>query len=509
MVQVNKIDSNVTGLRYAEEATLGTLPGSPVWNVLEPNSYNDFGGNISKVARNPISADRQRKKGVTTDLDAAGGFNNDVTQTNLADMLQGFFFADFRRKGEEAVTSTDGANERFNVASTAGFAVDDLILGAGFNNATTNVLHVVDGVSADAYVQTTTNINTETPTAATITVVGHQFQSGEVDIDASTYAFARLEQASGAKDFTDFGLVPGEWVFVGGDGAGEDFGTAANNGWKRVRSIAATYIEFDKSDLAMVDETGTGLTVQIFFGRVLKNETGANIKRRSYNLERTLGAPDEALPTEIQSEYLVGAVPNELTLNVSSADKMTVDLGFIATDHELRSGSTGVKSGTRPDLVESDAFNTSSDVARIKLSEVSTTDEAPDALFAFVQEMTIVINNKLSPNKAIGTLGAFDITAGTFEVGGEMTAYFSNTAALNAVRNNSDVTLDVVIVNDNAGIVFDLPLISLSEGRANVEQDTPVTLPLTNEAASGAGVVSTMNHTLLMAFFDYLPDAAE
>lgn len=515
MAAVSKIDSNVTELRYAEESTLKTLPGTPTWVQLEPNSYDNFGGNITTVARTPITADRQRKKGVTTDLDAAGGFNVDLTQTNIQELMQGFFYADFIRKGEEVVTAVDEDStnpDEFEVADTTGFQVDDIIQGSGFTNSGNNAVFDVTAVVSNTSVEVATGSLTaegSPPSDAKIVVVGHHFQTGEVDIDASSQDLPRLTRASGAKDFTSWGIVPGEWIFIGGDGSDEAFDTAANNGWKRVRAVAATYIEFDKSANTMSDETGADEDIKIYFGRVLKNQTGSSITRRTYNLERKLGAPDDASPAQIQSEYITGAVPSEFTLNLSTADKVTADLTFLGCDHETRDGATGVKSGNRPALTEADPFNTSSDFSRIKLAAHSNTNEAPTALFAFVEEATLTLNNNLAGNKAIGTLGNFDVSAGTFQIGGDMTAYFSDVAALSSIRSNTSLTMDMILYKDNTGIAIDIPLLTLSDGGADVEQDTPVKLGVTSDAVSGAGEVSTMNHTLLMCFFDYLPALAD
>jgi hypothetical protein len=305
------------------------------------------------------------------------------------------------------------------------------------------------------------------------------------------------------------GLIVGEFVRIGGDGAGNQFATAANNGFARVRSIAANRLEFDKTQSTMVDETGTGLTVQLFFGKVIKNELGTLVKRRSYQLERKLGAPDDALPAQVQSEYITGAVPSEFSMQIPTADKIVADLSFVGTNNEQRDGATGVKAGTRIPVVESDAFNTSDNIPLVKLSVFDENDANPSPLFAFAQSISLTINNNVSPNKAVGVLGAFEVSAGTFEVGGEITAYFSNVAAIAAVRSNADITLEAHMVKANQGITFDLPLISLGGGRPEVAQDEPITIPLTNEAATGAKIDTALDHTLLMVFWDYLPDAAE
>lgn len=503
----NKIDSNITGLRFAEEASLKVLPGSPVWYPLEPNSYSDFGGQIATTARNPINSSRQRKKGVTTDLDASGGFNQDLTLTNMTRLLQAFMFADIREKkktnGLNAVSNTissvtSGTKTFALSAGGVGFKQGHLVKASGFSTSANNgVFTVASDATANALVVTEAVVTEAAPpAAAALAVVGFQFPSADVQI-VMNGSLVRLQSA--ATNLTTLGLVAGEWIYIGGDAVGTTFAT--NKGFARISTIAATYLEFDKVDwVGAIAEAGTGKTIRVFFGDVLKNESSpALIKRRTLQIERTLGEDGNGT----QSEYLVGAVANELTLNIAQADKVTADLSFIAVDNEQRTGTQGLKAGTRPAIVDSSAFNTSSDFARIKLALVSSTDPAPSPLFAFATEMSLSVNNNVSPNKAIGVLGAFDTSAGTFEVGGSMTAYFANVQAVQAVRNNSDVTLDVIMLKSNSALLWDVPLLSLGDGRLAVEQDQSITLPLETNAAE-----SKFGHTLLFQSFSYLPDAA-
>ena len=103
MATAQKIDSNITGLRYQEETSIGVANTANDWIPLEPNSYDDFGGEFTTLARNPINSTRQRLKGTLTDLDATAGLASDLTQANLEDILQGYFFADLRRKSDVGV----------------------------------------------------------------------------------------------------------------------------------------------------------------------------------------------------------------------------------------------------------------------------------------------------------------------------------------------------------------------------------------------------------------------
>ena len=484
-------------------------PTMPVFHLLEPNSYNDFGGQIATVARNPINPSRQRKKGVTTDLDASGGFEQDLTFSNLTRLLQGFFFADAREKGSTAPLNAD----RVPVTGVAGntytasggdmpqLAAGMLVRASGFGVTANNGVKTVASVTDTTLVVEETLADEAEPLAgARVDVIGIQFGSDDVNL---TKNGDLVELNVTGMDATTLGLIPGEWVFLGGDSLLVAF-DLPNVGFARISVIEEGKITFDKVGWSgSVEDAGAGKTVQMFFGTVIRNEPDPlNIIRRTYHIERTLGQDEDGQ----MSEYLIGAVPNELTLNIPQADKITLGLSFVAVDNEQRTGVQGLKAGVRPASATpepEDAYNTSSDVTRIKLSMVEDDDAAPDPLFAFATDLTLTINNNVTPNKAIGVLGAFDTSAGTFEVGGNMTAYFANVQAAQAVRNNEDVTMDIVLSKNNRALLFDIPLLSLGDGRLAVEQDEPITIPLETNAAQ-----SKFDHTLLFQSFPYLPNVA-
>lgn len=498
---INKIDSNVTGLAFAEEECLKELPATPDWYGLEPNSYSDFGGEITNIARMPIDPSRQRKKGTTTDLEASGGFNADFTQNNLTRLLQGFFFADAREK--ESTTPLNGTAIPLTALTTSAyqaasgmdqFLPGHLVKASNMNDAANDGLALVLSVLATGITVDKVLVADASPAADSfVEACGFEFATGDLDIVASA---SSITLTSTVADFTTFGLNVGEWIFLGGDATINQF---ANNspGYARIKSIAANVLELDDTTWTPVSETGTGLELQMFFGTVIRNEKSSSlIVRRSYNVERQLGEDADG----IQSEYLEGAIANEFTLNIPQTDKLNADLTFVAMDNTQRSGATGIKSGNRIDAPAEDAYNTSSDIFRLKLNIVDPVTLNPSALFGYVSEANVAINNNVIPNKAIGTLGAFDATAGNFEVSGSITAYFSTVEAVAAVRNNNDVALNVIAAQLNQAMILDMPLLALGGGRVNVEKDAPITVPLdTNAAECEAG------YTLLSNFLPYVP----
>lgn len=506
-----KQDSNLSGLAITEEVTLGVLPtlalngADPIWRRVEPNSYSDFGGETSTVARDPINPSRQRQKGTLVDLDASGGFNHDFVMTGLTRLMQSFFFAAARQKpdtkplnGVQITLTATTAGAYTAAAGLGSFLVNQLVFAQGFATAANNGLRVVATVAAASLgVTPALTVEAAPPTASQVQAVGYQFPSGDASLVVTA---ANIRLVSATVNCTTLGLTPGEWVYLGGDAVTNRFVQTVNKGYARVKAIDATGIDFDQSTFTAVADAGTAKLVQIFFGTVLRNEkTPALIKRLSLQMERTVGPDDNGT----QAEYLVGAVANELTINIPLADKLNVDMSFVGIDVGYRTGLEGLKTGSRVEPSAASAVNTSSDIVRSQLAVVNPALINSAALVGYISEGSISINNGVTPNKAVGKLGAFNTSAGNFMVDASLTGYFSDIAAIKAVRANADVGYNLIAAQGNKGVVFDLPLLTLGGGRLNVEKDAPIMIPLENAAGECAA-----GYTMLFVQFNYLPTTA-
>lgn len=504
---INKIDSNITGLRYAIEDCLKQLPVTPNWIPLEPNSYGDFGAKITTVSRNPINPTRQKQKGVVSGLEASASFAMDLTHKNHLTFMQGFLFALAREKptttplnGSAVPTTavaTADSSYAISAPTAALFKAGHVFRASGFVGANNNGIKVAGTPVAGKVISTTAlTIEASPPASAKLEVIGFQFPSADVQI---TMVSGLPRLVATVTDMTTIGLNKGEWIYLGSDTVGERF--AVNTGWARVGDITTTYLQFDKVSWASpAVEAGTGKTIRIYMGAVVKNESDpALIVRQTYQFERTLGSDANG----VMSEYVSGAVGNELTIDIKQEDKVTLDLAFVACDSIARTGLEGVKSGTRPSLVASGAFNSSDNLARVALSVLDSTTATPVPLVAFVTDISLKLGNSVSGNKAVGILGNFDTSAGQLDIGGSLTGYFQDTRAVKSVRNNDSITLDMILSNDNTGIAFDIPLLTLGNGMPKVEQDKPITLPLDT-----MGVESPFGHTIMYVNFPYLPTIA-
>lgn len=489
-----KQDANLVGFYKIREATLGLVPATGAWQTREPNSFDDLGADYTKVARKPFSPSRQRKKGSTTDMDADGGYNEDLTQHNMQGELEEFFFAALRKTASQLPSAVSGTV--YTVASNVGFTAGTILKGVGFTNAGNNGRKVLTASTATTLSAPGLTAEASPPAGAYVKAVGFQFAAADIVLATPTGV---VTLASTIKDFTTLPLVPGQWVFLKYSG-GDNIGYARIG----VDGVKANLLTFDKTTWTPAADPGTGITAELYFGDVIKNEDDPDlIVRYSSVIERTLGRDADG----VQSEYLTGSVASELTWNSPLANLVNVDLSYICQKAGLRKGVDGPlsarASNTRTKALGEDAFNTSSNVYRLRMAMIDPTTLNPSPFFARVTEWTGTINNNVTSAKAQGVLGGFDTTVGNFDVDAELTAYFSTVDVIHAVKCNWDVTFDAIYAKQNAGVYIDVPLVSLGGGRLDIEQDAAIMVPLQAAAAE-----SPFGHTALIGWFEYLPNEA-
>jgi len=485
LVKVNEIS-----LAAAIEASLGTLPASPVWDLLEFNTINSFGATITKTARNPISRLRQRRKGTPTDLESGVEFEADLTGQIAKRFLPGFVFANWSgvtalQSGALFQTLAAGAGTYTHAALGAALIQNTLVYARGFGLANNNGLGVVDAAGTT----TVTNIvgdpqSAETPgnfDGATLEVCGFRTAAGDLSI-AVTGTSGVLTSA-GAVDFTDFDLTPGQLIYIGGLTSATRWASGRHGSARIVSVDSATQVTLDKirttpAATALVTQApGDANPVDILFGRFLRNVDvlDADYLERSEQFE--LAYPNLGGTGVDGYEYAQGNFGDTISFNIQGQDKATVTLGFVGTDTPPATTTRETNGATPVESNETVAYNTATDLARLRLENV---DE--DGLTTCFKNLTLSLANGVTPEKCLGSLGALGLNTSNFLVDLECLVTFDNVEVTEAIRNNDTCTIDFVVKNDDGAIGIDVPALTLGGGDKEFEVGQTVRMNLQGEA---------------------------
>lgn len=508
---MGRVLTNNSALAFAVQTGFDVLNPFVVgdWKQLEFNELPSIGPDISTVARTPISKERGARQGTISDLDAAVEFSTDVTFDLIRDFIEGFAYSigvnvDVTKR-PSGVTATEytvvgnvTAKLQFDATASNEFAT--LVFGRGFTTAANNGLKPlsaastatttpVAGLVLEAAIPQTQNATVE---LAGVRLTGTGTNTW--DFDAPVTGQATLTTTITNADFTTMGLSVGQFVHFGSGPAGSVINafqnSAANDmfGYARIVSIAAKVLVFDKLDAALKFDDGTAPTTAIdmlfgFFVRNVATDDSA-FNERIYIIEAAspnLFETDPPTPVTDPDgfEYMVNTYPNQFAWALPITDKSTATLSFVSTDSEVPVDNAARRTGAleAKNSVGTAAFNTSSNVTRLRVTDVDETGLTTD-----FKDLTITFNNNVSPEKVVGKLGARFINVGNLGVTIEGSILFTSPLVPARIRANTAVTFDSIMVNPDCGIAIDIPKITLGGGGRELPVNETVQLSLTADA---------------------------
>ena len=508
--------SNATSVSVAEEETYKKLPTTPAWYQYQPFEMGDIGGEPTIVAPSPFREDQSMDFGRKVDVTASGSFQTYVNGGNIVRLLQGYFVSDIVEQTTTRPLNSAGAamsavtTSRITLASLGDdFVAGDIIMifgATGAASANNGRVGVVTGtptatsvtVSGTPFVAATTGL-----AGAGIQRVGYQFGSGTLSMAVSGTESSLV--GTGAVDFTTHRLVVGQSIYIGADATATQFGTGLS-GYCRVISIAAKKLVFDNPSFTPATNAGTGKTIQVFFPSVMRNvQTEASRKRRSYQIERTMGEGQSRGTT--QAQYVTGAAPSGVSLSFPLANLISANFNYMPARPEYE--ASAIRAGTRyPAISYTDYFNTTSDLVLGRLSEVGEA-LVPTDFFGLVSEFSLEQSNNVTQNKAQGIEGAAAVSYGDFTVNGSVTAYFKHVDALQAIIGNRRAKYHCYYGHNRHGFSIDLPLVSLSGGVPQFSKNNPITVSLSLSAAKSDTIGTGFGHVMMYCYFPHLPVIAE
>lgn len=505
---MSQVNTEETNLASAPEVALGTMPVT-AWRNHQPTTIGKFGNVTKKISRNIISSLRQREQGravgAVSGVDVEFDLTKDALDRDAIDIFKalekfsggtgvGRFFPTVVVDGGAGVDS-------YTVAAAGALQARTLIFVRGCGTTAAQVAannglkEVAAGAAGGSITVATGTLVAEaaTPANSTLEVAGWRGLAGDIGIDAS----GNLTAATA--NFTTMGLNVGQWIWLGGVAAGNQFANNLYRGWARIKSIAAALLTLELRNWTVgAPDAGAGKSVDIYWGSWLRNvgSLHADFTKPSRTTEWTLPKLGAADVTEYW--YSRGLMNDTYQLTLAPSDKVTVQANYVGTitDDPVTVQATGANAAFVPTPGSIGMITTGPDVARLRLQNVDETGISTD-----FKHLVFTFGNNVTPEDQLGTYGASKLNVGAFYVEMDATIIMASDEIVKAVRDDRKAGLNFALRNPDGAALIDVPHLDVMDCPPDAARNESVRI----KAKLGGVRDQTLNYTCSMSRLPFCP----
>jgi len=472
-------DTNNSELTYAVQTGFtGTLPATPDWRIVERSEISSFGNTFTKSEPTRISRNRNMRKKKTQSVDSTVEFTAPLDFDSTLQFSQGFVMG--LAAGPSYFVSTAATGTGVTVPAIPAGSASQMINGQtiigikGFKTQSNNGHRILGGaVAGGATSITLPNMTVESVASnrrAEIYIAGVRGASGDLQIDADQ------NLTSTALDLSALGLVVGQFIYIGGVDDVNSFNEDENKGFAQITAIATNKLTLAKRDQPYTAETGAGISVDILFGPYIRNYSvdHANFLRRYYmfGLKTVF---ENGNPTI--HEYALDNACDALSLDVQKDGFVEVSFGFIGSITNNPSTTQAAGESDAAPYNATQEYSTSTDLIRLSIDDI---DES--GLMTDFDSLSLTISNGISARKVLGQIKAAQLNLSDLAVTTEATALFTDGDVIERIRCDKPVSLRLPFWNDDGGIYFHVPQMTLEGGDRAWPENESVTINSTGSA---------------------------
>lgn len=441
-------------LGVVKEQTFKTIPANPAFKTVRKLS-SSLAGAVETLVSEENAASRNVPDVVPVGRTAGGDIQIEWLHDGYDDLLEGAMFSTWSKTSEKSggtdITAVTGSAtfDYTTSAATPAWRQYQLIKASGFAQAANNAIFVAQTGTTSTVVKRGSGSVAETPsgTSPRLKCIGLEGPTGEITATATG-----LGRSGSLIDYTGFGLVNGQWIFIGNpNNANQAFATITP-GLGRVSmtdAITASALPLDIKPAGWGVDNGSGKNIRLYFTDTIRNGT----TKSSYAFER-----DWSDITD-RYEYFTGQVVDGFTVSVPSRGKMTGQFRLIGADYVAHSNTrfTGASTVAAP---TSAILNTSTHVATFREADAVQTAN-------FLTKLDIEVTNNLEADPAVAYEVAIGVTEGRFECRGTAECYFDSAAMVTKLKNGTATSFQYGAMykdGTNGGLVWDMPKVKFTAG---------------------------------------------